>query len=305
MGFLAIIISLLILRVLGSAAKFHMDSWFDNWLTILSGLKEKPALHFFLAVTTPCVFIFIVYACFGRWLWGGIELILSVLVLLYSLGRGSYKSILCRYQALWREQTITAESMKEIETELSAQCVMSAVDKQQRESDLQVSHDQGSLYQQHYKLRELFFYVGFERVFVVLFWFAILGPVAALFYRLTAMYTSRTQHAVALHVLFVLDWPAARIVGLCYGLVGDFAKLMQTWLSLAANIQVASWVLINTFASAALNFQSQWLSNNYIEARHDAELSKFAADEVNQMLGLYNRAIVCMLVFVAVFEIIT
>ncbi len=306
MNFLAVIISLLILRLAGSAAMFQLDGWLDIWLARLHRLSTQPAAHFMVAVVTPCVVVWVGYALLGRWLWGSVELLLSVLVLLYSLGRGTYKSILRRYQAVWREQTINFETMEQIATELSAQCAMNTPDQKTSESENSdlVSQTNDSIYEQHYRLRELFFYVGFERVFTVLFWFAILGPVAALFYRITSMYYSRTQHAFAVKVLFVLEWPAARIAGLCYGLVGDFARLMQAWLSLAANLQVASGEFINATASAALNFQSQWLSHNFIDARNHAELAKFAADEVGQMLGLYNRAIVCMLVFVALFEII-
>ncbi|MCK5880775.1 MAG: regulatory signaling modulator protein AmpE [Sinobacterium sp.] len=304
MDFLAIIISLLVLIYAGSASRFQSDVWFEGWISKVLSFKKKTVLHFILAVSLPCLLLQIIYVTLGDLLWGSVELLLSVMVLLYSIGRGKYKSVLKKYQDLWRTQTISAEGFLAIEHELCSQSC--------HPTHAEVSSD--SLYKQHHTMRELMFYIGFERVFAVLFWFAILGPVGALFYRLVSLYTAKQpcmgdeeaieRHALASKVLFVLEWPAARLVGLCYGVVGDFAKVMQAWLSLAGNVQMAVPLFISSIAGASLNFKYQWLSDHFISARNDAELSKFAADEVGKILALYNRSTVCMLVLVALFEII-
>ena len=308
MDFLAIIISLLVLKFIGSASRLHFDAWFDTWLGILAGIKGKSALHFLAAVLIPSIFLLAVYLAIDNWFWGGAELVLSVYVLLYSVGRGKYKSLLREYKKKWRLGDVSVKDIQDLKQKLlftNKNIENKSVSSDVVESALVNNDANESVYQQHFFLRETIFYVGFERVFVVLFWFALFGPVAAFLYRLISLYLSREpNNSPANQLLFVLEWPAARVMGLCYGVVGDFAKLLQTWLSLAGNLQVSIQVFINTVASAAINFQSQWLSEDFISARNEAELSKFAADEVDQMLALYNRALMCMLVFVALVEII-
>lgn len=309
MGFLSIIISLLVLTYAGSARWFQFDAWFDRLISALSVIKNKPNAHFLVSVFMPCVIVLIIDAVLGHWFWGGIELLLSVFILLYSIGRGKYKSVLRQYQKLWRDQTMTEADIHSIEKQL---CGQSCLYKEPENTSV-------SIYGLHYKLRELIFYIGFERVFVVLFWFSLFGPVGALFYRLVSLYITREasvefdvnsendashEKSIASKVLFIMEWPAARLVGLCYGVVGNFGKVMQAWMSLSSNLQMAMPLYISQIASASLNFQSQWLSENFLEARNKAELSKFAADEIDKIVALYNRSIVCMLVLVAIFEII-
>ncbi len=100
-----------------------------------------------------------------------------------------------------------------------------------------------------------------------------------------------------------MEWPASRLVGLCYGLVGDFASVTSLWLSMSHRFgETIRWYL-SPLAYSALNLKSQWLSQDFIGSRSEAELNKLASDELASVQTLYSRSIICMLVLVAIFEI--
>jgi AmpE protein len=79
---------------------------------------------------------------------------------------------------------------------------------------------------------------GLHRWFAVLFWFAVLGPVGALAYRLTALLarhegiadTSGSPRREAFKTLArVLEWPAAHLVTLGLAVAADFDAVARAW----------------------------------------------------------------------------
>ncbi|MES2917578.1 MAG: hypothetical protein V4729_03055 [Pseudomonadota bacterium] len=71
-----------------------------------------------------------------------------------------------------------------------------------------------------------------RQLFAPLFWFLLLGPVAALFYyllRLCAEGRVSATPALAARLLHFADWPVARVLGLSFALAGDFVATWQHW----------------------------------------------------------------------------
>lgn len=74
-----------------------------------------------------------------------------------------------------------------------------------------------------------------ERLFAVLVWFAILGPLGALLYRLSWYYSEASIHAKGdfgqymhrLHAL--LNWLPARLLASSYAVVGSFEDTIHGW----------------------------------------------------------------------------
>jgi membrane protein required for beta-lactamase induction len=74
-----------------------------------------------------------------------------------------------------------------------------------------------------------------ERLFAVLVWFAILGPLGALLYRLSWYYSEASLHASGdfgqtmhrLHAL--LNWLPARLLASSYAVVGSFEDTLHGW----------------------------------------------------------------------------
>lgn len=82
-------------------------------------------------------------------------------------------------------------------------------------------------------------YQGFQRFFAVVFWFTLFGPVGAICYRLSHLWPSivvphstqtniKTQREFArLHQ--IIEWPAARLLGLTYSVTGNFTGCINAW----------------------------------------------------------------------------
>lgn len=81
-----------------------------------------------------------------------------------------------------------------------------------------------------------------ERLFGVLLWFVLLGPLGALLYRLAAVLKSETRTErttsdfarAARRLYAILNWPAARMVALGYAVIGSFVDALTEWRNAAA-----------------------------------------------------------------------
>jgi AmpE protein len=89
-------------------------------------------------------------------------------------------------------------------------------------------------------LVEAAFTAGLRRVFGPVFWFAILGPVGALLYRLAQLLAHTPAHAQALPTAQqslaqkfagLLDWLPAHLIALALAIASDFDAVLKTWRS--------------------------------------------------------------------------
>ena len=87
-------------------------------------------------------------------------------------------------------------------------------------------------------LSKAIFWQANERIFAVLFWFSLLGPLGAILYRVTALLRQSAERAdspyslIVKHVTLIqdfLDWPSARVFSLGYSLAGSFTKSFAYW----------------------------------------------------------------------------
>ena len=102
-----------------------------------------------------------------------------------------------------------------------------------------------------------------ERVFSVLFWFVLLGPLGAVFYHLISNISKRgedtTMQDAAALVQSGLAWAPARLLAIGYALTGHFDAAIHAYRSRPheENIALANYdVLINTGLGALLDQQT-------------------------------------------------
>lgn len=86
------------------------------------------------------------------------------------------------------------------------------------------------------QLAERIIALGFHEWFAVLFWFVLLGPAGAVFYRLSewlAQPSSAESGGMNLpgRVQAVLDWPVARLYAILLLLAGGFNRGLDAWLN--------------------------------------------------------------------------
>lgn len=141
-----------------------------------------------------------------------------------------------------------------------------------------------------------------ERWFGVIFWFVVLGPLGALWYRLACVLRDKCARqneqsafedaAVMMH--HILAWIPARLTVLGYALAGSFAEALDAW------------------RNETYGWKSNWLVNNYhllihgglgalqLEQELAADETRVDARHVRAALGLVLRTLILAIVLIAV-----
>ncbi len=208
-----VVVAILFVQVWGSENPLHRDAWFFNWLkSLASKLSLNEDFFFICAVGLPVLAVgslFVFIAQHSYWS----LLPISVLLLLYSFGRGEFSGALEAYtESCYQEDWASACSFAQ---------------GFQIDTDAIAENDWKGLHQQ---VLEAAAYRGFERMFAVLFWFFLFGPVAAWAYRLLFLFVHQgPSGALAKKCLWVVEWPAVRALGLSFAMTGNFVGCMRRW----------------------------------------------------------------------------
>ncbi|MBB6520919.1 regulatory signaling modulator protein AmpE [Pseudoteredinibacter isoporae] len=260
-----LLIALICVRWFGIPSWLHIDQWIKPWLDAISGksLRNKPWLYWLIAALVPLA----VAAYALHWSSGHsrlIEFVITAFILLYSIGRDDFKTQVQAFIAAVRGTD--EEAIRSAATDLQAS-----------PADEELSEERAELY--HQSLLNAA-YRAMERVFVVFFWFAMLGPLAALAYRILRIFHDENQARLLAHkaeaqpatadsqtddvqssegeastelaelkseeasvdpedqpistkpldkLLWLLEWPVVRVLGLSFAITGNFISCMQRW----------------------------------------------------------------------------
>lgn len=218
MIFLSLIAVLGILYWSNNAASvLQRDGWFIwllNRMRALPAASSFPLLPMILAFILPMLVMIVAIWAIVYFLSANFLFFLYIPVLLYSLGRGDFLAEVNQYIALVnRGDSVAARKwIDDLCGHADNELASSAAD------------DWKSLHAQALKVIG---YRGFERAFAVLFWFVIAGAVGALLYRLSAIYREQTapntnEAALADRWLWLIEFPAVRLMGLTWAFVGNF-----------------------------------------------------------------------------------
>ncbi len=156
-----------------------------------------------------------------------------------------------------------------------------------------------------------------SRLFAILFWFAILGPVGAFLYRLTAeLY--RHYHEVhggfadSVRDLYnLLNWPTTRLSALGFALAGNLVDALEGWQRAeASTLTVNEEVLIESGLSA-LQFRQHYEagasgaadSETVIDSDNDQPHTDEVVSWVRAARDLENRTLIVWLSVLAVMTI--
>ena len=287
MQFISILIVLGLLQYLGSVQFVHRDEWFVFWKNHIVQQFGNSTASYVLTVGLPCLLLLLLLLSTGNWAWGAVELLISVLVLMYSLGRGEYGPHLDDYISAWNDG----------DYEKLRVCI------QALDSGYKPGLGEG-IQSTHVAARESFIYCGFTRLFAVLFWFVLLGPVGALLYRLTQLYINQSSQEFALKVKDIMEWPAARLLGLTFAVVGDFSAAMANWMTTLMNSSMSNKQVVHANALAALDLDMQWLDGKFGETHSLQMQAKMAINEINAIRQLINRSLIFSVIVIAVYQIL-
>lgn len=305
MIFLSLVVVLLLVQWWGSGAPLQYDAWFIRLADSLKNLAvigSSPLLHLTLSLLIPSLILALLVYVIAVLLSVNWLFFLYVPVLLYSLGRGNFSTEVKAYIAASERGDNVMASRLTDELRGGAGSEESCPDVE-------------NWPMLHSETLRVISYRGFERMFAVLFWFFILGAVGALLYRLSVIYRERetvtTSHGrLAARWLWLMEWPAVRVMGLTWALVGNFETCYRCWQARLLDVKHSSMTLLNNSLRGALGVDDPLLGNcdtndsepNVSEPTVTPNEPVYSLSLIKSSVPLFSRA---LLLWVCVLALIT
>ena len=240
MTFLAIIAAVMLLQVWGTAERVHIDDWFANWQARVSNWGLPGGLSRALLVLLPALLIVLVLGVVQPVLFGVLWLPLAILLLLYAFGRGDFQASMARYRGHAYAGDFEAAYLSARE-ELDVKNVDETPD---------------TAPEVHAMIQQQLLYEGLQRWFAVLLYFVLLGPAAAVAYRLLHLCRDNFEPGIARQWLFWLDWLPARLLAATFALTGDFIGSRTRLLAVMQDVSAGAGKVLYTVGVAALGPQA-------------------------------------------------
>lgn len=278
MNFLAFIIAFAVRQLWGSQEWLHRDSWWLDWQRRAAGLGLGPWLQLLLTAGLPALLAVLVLDLLQPLLFGLLWIAAAVLLLLYAFGRGDFHALVARYRD-YCERGNGEGAWLFAREELGVEVA--------KDND-----PQRPLFDLHQQVQVSLLYDGFQRWFAVVFFFFLLGPAAALAYRLLQLYRETNPVGPVLRVLFVLDWLPARVLAATFVLAGDFVRSRDTLVAMLGDTQADTGQLLQAVGIAAA-----------APGERDAPLSQ-AAENAEVLSGLLRRSGIAWVLALAVVAIL-
>lgn len=273
MMFIVTLIALLIERFF-DWSHLRQWHWYDALQRLIYRRLSGQSAYLVLAINIiPLLIVmgFLEYLLMG-WLYGFIRLLFQLFVLLYCLGP----------QNLWADTYASINALMQGDPQL-------VTEKMKNTFGITATSDTQTL---HRQLVKNIFIEANQRVFATIFWFAILGAVGALLYRLVILSAVQREEAPELTksaatIQSVLDWIPVRIFTFIFALGGHFVQVFSVWRKNIFHGLPSNEVLLVECGFAALDTTAQ------SPVAEDGSAEKGA-------LSLLDRTFVIILVILAV-----
>lgn len=198
----------------GAGWFYRYFDWFDRQQ--LPGWLREGLSGVIILLAPPLLGIALLQGLFDNSLFGIPGALFAGLVLLLSFGPQDLDDQISRY-------TEAKERVDEQEARTIAEAVLGEVPP---EKDTECA----------LALSDTVFHQANQRIFAVIFWFILLGPLGAVFYRL-ATYLPKSPKAVhdvaffhdGCQLIALLDWLPSRLTAAAYAVAGSFEDALEGW----------------------------------------------------------------------------
>lgn len=218
-----IVICLIAERFLLDHQHLRQYGWLDRYSHWLSqqetpGWLGRGFIRVVILLLPPILLIGILQQLFANTLFGLPGVLFACLVLLYTLGPDDLDSQIEAYTSAVENED--DESVRTIARQIIND------EPPTSEPALSQAVSEGTLYQAN------------QRIFAILFWFLLLGPMGALLYRIASRLPLLEQanrdidfYLNAKQLVSILDWLPARVTAVCYAIAGSFEDALYGWRS--------------------------------------------------------------------------
>ncbi|MDG2460078.1 MAG: hypothetical protein P8M73_04270 [Luminiphilus sp.] len=233
MAYLIFIVAVGLYALLGAGGPLHRDAWFEALNQRVDALELELLPSLALRVGAPLfacgMLLFVLRAVMG----GLADALIGTALLYFALGRGDYPTDLARFLARARvgDTEGAALLLDDFQPEASA------------------SEGQRTRAMTQFTGR------GFSRWFPPVFYFWLLGPLAAAGYRLFGLVNIRADGRLD-SVQVILDWLPARLSLLTFALLGDFERTRGLLTADAFDKEVSNQVLLARGVTRAWQLES-------------------------------------------------
>jgi AmpE protein len=256
----------------------HFRQWalflnYERWLSEHS-VRLPNILRLVISLAPPLVIVGVIGYLLSGWFYGIAELVFGVLVLLYCLGPYN----------LWVQVYRCIDELQKEDPELAVEHAKKAFGVT-ASSNSQVFHK---------SLVSAIFIAAHERIFSVIFWFVVFGPVGAVLYRLIDLFSVRQELGLtetALKAKQAMDWIPVRIFTFIFALGGHFTDVFACWKKGIGKGLESNETLLTECGVAALDV----MEGNKIPEAGAAE---------KETLELLDRVFAMVLVLLAVIVIV-
>lgn len=287
MALLAIVLSLFIERVWAAAEDLRSFAWFERFIDrVQDGGRSQRwsgTASVIAVMALPLFVVTVVYLLLGK-VFAVLGFTFAVMVLLYCFGPRDLDRDVHRFLNAW-------ERGDEVRVQEYARGIYEVTGKSYRSGMAVRGVVEGILVSAH------------ECWFGVIFWFVVLGPLGALWYRLACVLREiclrrgeeNAFKDAALIMHHIMAWIPVRLTLLNYALAGSFADTFEA------------------LRSKAYGWKSDWLVNNYLlliqgglgALQLDQEWSGDDAEvmdgrQVRAALGLALRALIFTIILITV-----
>ncbi len=292
MALLVVIISLVLEWALGHRQRLRTLVWFRRYRRTLFDNVPKSwtdGLSGVLLIMLPLLLLmWLIQAQFGGAVFGLFDLAFGVLIVSYCLGPEPFNDRVDAY-------IVACENgQHERAQKLAEALVGEAVPE--------------SPHQQTHAVTQAILYEANVRIFAVVFWYLLLGPMGALLYRVAAFFVvdSRSLQApqlqqASLRLQALLDWLPARLLSLSFFLVGSFDDAAKGWQKLLLQqpglLEANRALVINT-GCAAMRHEVDDITANC------QDLQKYDLQWVRTSRALILRALVVWLAAIALLTLL-
>jgi AmpE protein len=237
MSFLVLLLALWIEKFSALRHRVQRDGGWIRELNKLESserLAKQPWLVLTILVLFPVALLALLLVVLEPVAYGLLALPVHLLVVIYSLGRGDLLGGLGPFRDAWRREDLQAAAHV-------------------AKRDLDICADSGE--QLLERVQGHLLWQAYQSFFAVIFWYFVLGPVAALAYRLLALAQEHGQNPAlverAAHLRHAFDWLPVRLLAASLALVGNFVAVSRVMLHELLNWNISAAQLINRVGLAA------------------------------------------------------
>jgi AmpE protein len=198
------------------------------------GMSTRPWLILALMVLLPVLLLGLMLIVLQSVAYGWLAFPVHLLVLIYSLGRGDLLAALGPFRDAWRRG------------DEQAGCHVA-------ERDMGVVADNSE--QLLDGVQGYLLWQAYQSFFAVIFWYFLLGPVAALSYRLLALAAEHGKTSTLVEragqLRHAFDWVPVRLLATSFALVGNFVAVTRVMLHELLNWNISAAQLVTKIGRVA------------------------------------------------------